>query len=263
MTISIEPGDPLRHSLPLPHERQSSGSMLASASPGPRRPSWHARKFSSGLARYGFCGLPISGFEAIRQFAFVWGQSTQLGCARLHCISCRGTRGRDYAMSSRHHTPIRLYSAEPSRRPSGRTPQPMGLRYQIGVRAEPALLPPRLLGDVRQDRRESTMRAHAAQPAQPVRDLLGLRPFHDRRPPRGLQPAREQRYRLQSRVAAPRRDPAHLRPTEVEEFCGDASKARERLGSEAWTTFRDLVRLMLEHDLAEAGNVPAEHSSVP
>ncbi|HEY5475969.1 MAG TPA: GDP-mannose 4,6-dehydratase [Tepidiformaceae bacterium] len=54
-------------------------------------------------------------------------------------------------------------------------------------------------------------------------------------------------------------DAKYLRPTEVEELCGDASKARERLDWQAGTTFRDLVRLMLEHDLADAGlpvNVP-------
>jgi GDPmannose 4,6-dehydratase len=45
----------------------------------------------------------------------------------------------------------------------------------------------------------------------------------------------------------------YFRPTEVETLCGDASKARERLGWEPSTTFRALVRLMLEHDLAEAG----------
>ena len=48
-------------------------------------------------------------------------------------------------------------------------------------------------------------------------------------------------------------DERYLRPTEVDELCGDASKARDCLGWEARTTFRDLVRLMLEHDLAEAG----------
>jgi GDPmannose 4,6-dehydratase len=42
----------------------------------------------------------------------------------------------------------------------------------------------------------------------------------------------------------------------VDELRGDASKARERLGWEAQTSFRDLVRLMLEHDLAEAGIAP-------
>ena len=47
-------------------------------------------------------------------------------------------------------------------------------------------------------------------------------------------------------------DAKYLRPTEVDELCGDASKARERLGWQARTTFRDLVRLMLEHDLADS-----------
>ena len=48
-------------------------------------------------------------------------------------------------------------------------------------------------------------------------------------------------------------DEKYLRPTEVEELCGNPAKARERLGWEARTTFRDLVHLMLEHDLADAG----------
>jgi GDPmannose 4,6-dehydratase len=48
-------------------------------------------------------------------------------------------------------------------------------------------------------------------------------------------------------------DPRYYRPTEVDELCGDASKARDRLGWQARTTFRDLVRLMLEHDLAATG----------
>jgi GDPmannose 4,6-dehydratase len=48
-------------------------------------------------------------------------------------------------------------------------------------------------------------------------------------------------------------DERYLRPTEVDELCGDANKAHDRLGWVAQTRFRDLVRLMLEHDLAEAG----------
>jgi GDPmannose 4,6-dehydratase len=48
-------------------------------------------------------------------------------------------------------------------------------------------------------------------------------------------------------------DERYLRPTEVDELCGDATKARERLGWTARTTFHDLVRLMLQHDLVEAG----------
>ncbi len=48
-------------------------------------------------------------------------------------------------------------------------------------------------------------------------------------------------------------DERYLRPTEVEELRGDASKAKRVLGWEARTAFRDLVRLMLEHDMADAG----------
>jgi GDPmannose 4,6-dehydratase len=48
-------------------------------------------------------------------------------------------------------------------------------------------------------------------------------------------------------------DERYFRPTEVDELRGDPAKARERLGWAARTTFRDLVRLMLEHDLADAG----------
>ena len=33
-----------------------------------------------------FYGLPMSGFEAVRQFASIWGQPAQLGCARLRCM---------------------------------------------------------------------------------------------------------------------------------------------------------------------------------
>jgi GDPmannose 4,6-dehydratase len=56
-----------------------------------------------------------------------------------------------------------------------------------------------------------------------------------------------------------RLDERYLRPTEVDQLCGDASKARQRLGWQARTTFPDLVRLMLEYDLAEAGMEPAQH----
>ena len=54
-------------------------------------------------------------------------------------------------------------------------------------------------------------------------------------------------------------DPRYFRPTEVDELCGDASKARERLGWTAQTTFPDLVLLMLEADLREEGLNPEEH----
>lgn len=40
-----------------------------------------------------YYGLPISGFEAIRQFASLWGQATQLGCASLRRMTL-GILGR-------------------------------------------------------------------------------------------------------------------------------------------------------------------------
>ncbi|HEV8432968.1 MAG TPA: GDP-mannose 4,6-dehydratase [Thermoanaerobaculia bacterium] len=44
-------------------------------------------------------------------------------------------------------------------------------------------------------------------------------------------------------------DPRYLRPTEVDLLIGDASKARERLGWQPKTGFKDLVRLMAESDV--------------
>ena len=54
-------------------------------------------------------------------------------------------------------------------------------------------------------------------------------------------------------------DPRYFRPTEVDELCGDASKARERLGWKPRTTFTEVVRMMLEADLREAGVDPDRH----
>jgi len=51
-------------------------------------------------------------------------------------------------------------------------------------------------------------------------------------------------------------DARYLRPTEVDELCGDAGKARERLGWQPRTTFTELVGLMLAADLREAGLDP-------
>jgi GDPmannose 4,6-dehydratase len=48
-------------------------------------------------------------------------------------------------------------------------------------------------------------------------------------------------------------DPEYFRPTEVDELCGDASKAADRLGWRPATKVHELVALMLENDLAEAG----------
>jgi GDPmannose 4,6-dehydratase len=48
-------------------------------------------------------------------------------------------------------------------------------------------------------------------------------------------------------------DERYLRPTEVDELCGDASKAERVLQWRATTRFHELVRIMLEADLREAG----------
>jgi GDPmannose 4,6-dehydratase len=46
-----------------------------------------------------------------------------------------------------------------------------------------------------------------------------------------------------------RKDPKYLRPTEVDCLIGDASKARAKLGWKPRTTFKELVRRMVEFDL--------------
>jgi GDPmannose 4,6-dehydratase len=46
-------------------------------------------------------------------------------------------------------------------------------------------------------------------------------------------------------------DPRYFRPTEVDLLQGDAGKARARLGWRHRTTFPELVREMVESDLAE------------
>ena len=51
-------------------------------------------------------------------------------------------------------------------------------------------------------------------------------------------------------------DAKYLRPTEVEELCGDASKAKRVLGWQAQVRFAELIGIMLEHDLREAGIDP-------
>lgn len=48
-------------------------------------------------------------------------------------------------------------------------------------------------------------------------------------------------------------DPAYFRPTEVESLLGDPTKAREKLGWKPRTTFDQLVKEMVAHDLEEAG----------
>ncbi|HEY5433680.1 MAG TPA: GDP-mannose 4,6-dehydratase [Candidatus Limnocylindrales bacterium] len=52
-------------------------------------------------------------------------------------------------------------------------------------------------------------------------------------------------------------DERYFRPTEVDELCGDASKAEQTLGWRPQTRFAGLVRIMLEADLRAAGLDPA------
>ncbi len=51
-------------------------------------------------------------------------------------------------------------------------------------------------------------------------------------------------------------DERYFRPTEVDELCGDASKAERVLGWRPTVRFEELVRIMLEADLREAGIDP-------
>ena len=58
-----------------------------------------------------------------------------------------------------------------------------------------------------------------------------------------------------------RQDARFLRPAEVDHLVGDYSKARDKLGWEPRTSFEDLIRLMVEHDLELlARGVPQKQS---
>jgi GDPmannose 4,6-dehydratase len=46
-------------------------------------------------------------------------------------------------------------------------------------------------------------------------------------------------------------DPAYYRPSEVDELCGDATKARVELEWKPQTGFSDLVRIMVDADIAQ------------
>ena len=49
-------------------------------------------------------------------------------------------------------------------------------------------------------------------------------------------------------------DPRYFRPAEVDHLCADASKARRVLGWEPEVTFHELVRIMVDADMKEAGS---------
>ena len=44
-------------------------------------------------------------------------------------------------------------------------------------------------------------------------------------------------------------DPRYFRPAEVNALIGDTSKAKEKLGWEPKTKFKDLVRIMVDGDI--------------
>jgi len=52
-------------------------------------------------------------------------------------------------------------------------------------------------------------------------------------------------------------DPRFMRPAEVDALVGDATKARTRLGWSPKVAFADLVRMMVDHDLAEQRKLAA------
>jgi GDPmannose 4,6-dehydratase len=56
-------------------------------------------------------------------------------------------------------------------------------------------------------------------------------------------------------------DPRYYRPTEVDLLLGDAGKAREKLGWEPKVSFKELVRLMVEHDMELARAEQAAHAA--
>ena len=49
-------------------------------------------------------------------------------------------------------------------------------------------------------------------------------------------------------------DQKYFRPTEVDLLIGDASKAKKQLGWEPKTSLRELVRLMVDADMAEVAS---------
>jgi GDPmannose 4,6-dehydratase len=58
-------------------------------------------------------------------------------------------------------------------------------------------------------------------------------------------------------------DPRYFRPAEVEALLGDPTKARTRLGWSHKTSFRDLVREMVEADLVEVEREYRRHDVMP
>jgi GDPmannose 4,6-dehydratase len=58
-------------------------------------------------------------------------------------------------------------------------------------------------------------------------------------------------------------DKAYFRPAEVPDLRGDAAKARAKLGWRPRTSFEDMIKEMIEFDLAAAGIPPERHLQQP
>jgi GDPmannose 4,6-dehydratase len=58
-------------------------------------------------------------------------------------------------------------------------------------------------------------------------------------------------------------DAAYIRPADVPDLCGDASKARAKLGWRPKISFEELIREMLEQDLNDVGLNPREYLKAP
>jgi GDPmannose 4,6-dehydratase len=56
-------------------------------------------------------------------------------------------------------------------------------------------------------------------------------------------------------------DPAYFRPTEVDFLQGDCSKAKRVLGWQVKTSFKSLVKMMVDHDLQLAKNEKLIHDN--
>jgi GDPmannose 4,6-dehydratase len=56
-------------------------------------------------------------------------------------------------------------------------------------------------------------------------------------------------------------DPKLIRPAEVDFLCGDATKARQKLGWEPKVSFEELIRMMVEADMECVRNPESSHQT--
>ncbi len=58
-------------------------------------------------------------------------------------------------------------------------------------------------------------------------------------------------------------DPKLIRPAEVDHLCGDATKAREKLGWEPEVGFEELIKMMVEADLVQVQKLQNQELTSP